>query len=55
MVYLSSGVLSRNQPIAKVLSGVMIYCIGALPEMDHQLGCGICTIISVLKPAPIVG
>jgi hypothetical protein len=33
----------------------MIYCIGALPEMDHQLGCGICTIIGVLKPAPIVG
>jgi hypothetical protein len=23
--------------------------------MDHKLGCGICTVISVLKPVSIVG
>ncbi len=29
--------------------------LGALPEMDHRSGCGVSTVISVLKPAPIVG
>jgi hypothetical protein len=31
------------------------YYIGAVVEMYHKLGCGICTVISVLKPSTIIG
>ncbi len=31
------------------------YYIGAVVEMYHKLGCGICTVISVLKPSQIIG
>jgi hypothetical protein len=51
-LFIAQGVLSGWQ---SGLRQGQDYYFGSIPEMYHNLGYGICTVISELKPVPVKG